>query len=136
MNVLSSYVVANGVGSYAEGLKTVKYAIGQDKNIVFIPATENMPARIEIDNETPFFNPDGTNEKQEADNVVAGSGATADATSQAAATGQKPIMTGDDAVDALVSEYANATTDDQRKSIIEKLTRMGKRSVAQQLQGS
>lgn len=136
MNVLSSYVVSNGIGSYAEGLKTVKLAIAEDKNVVFIPATENMPARIEMDNETPFFNPDGTNKKQEADNVVAGSGATADATSQAAATGQKPIMTGDDAVDALLSEYANATTDDQRKSVIEKLTRMGKRSIAQQLQGS
>ena len=136
MDVLSDYVVANGVGSYAEGLKTVKEAIAKNKNVVFIPATENMPARIEIDNENVFFNEYTDADTADVDNVVAGSGATADATSQAAATGQKPIITGDDAVDALVSEYANATTDEQRKSVIEKLTRMGKRSVAQQLQGS
>ena len=136
MDVLSNYVVANGVGSYAEGLKTVKEAIAKNKNVVFIPASENMPARIEMDNENVFFNEYTDADTADVANVSSGSGATADATSQAAATGQKPIMTGDDAVDALLSEYANATTDDQRKSVIEKLTRMGKRSIAQQLQGS
>ena len=80
MNVLSDFVVANGIGSYAQGLKTVKEAIAKNKNVVFIPATENMPARIEMDNENVFFNEYTDADTADVANVVAGSGATADET--------------------------------------------------------
>jgi|9_EtaG_2_1085328.scaffolds.fasta_scaffold02301_3 hypothetical protein len=77
MDVLSNYVVANGVNSYAKGLQIVKSAIAENKNIVYIPPSEGGRGRIVIEKDNVLFNKTGTPVLSKADD------ASADASSSA-----------------------------------------------------
>ena len=117
--------------AYAFADAEVSKAVANNRGIELI-VPEDGPPRFEL-RDTPLstilMNKDGTPLPSEEPNVASS------VAPEATATEQTPITTGDSAVDSLTLDYTNATTDAQREAIIEKLVRMGKRQVAQKLQG-
>lgn len=56
MDIVSQYVLANGVSSYPKAFKTVSEAMANNQNIVYVPPTEGGMGRIEVA-EGKLFNP-------------------------------------------------------------------------------
>tara|TARA_R110000765_G_scaffold71538_1_gene138883 strand:+ start:2404 stop:3771 length:1368 start_codon:yes stop_codon:yes gene_type:complete len=138
-NKIATYVnssVNNGAsksGAYALADVAISKAIASNRGIELI-ISEDGPPRLEL-LDTPLstilMNKDGTPPPASNEPNL---GATVPP--EATATEQTPITTGDSAVDSLTLDYGNATTDAQREAILDKLVLMGKRQVAQKLQGN